>query len=101
MVERTTTMSSKTLDSILAAPPLQRITPAAREAIESIELLAAQQANAPQEAIALTGPAPETKGLSCSFAWNPESLKLDLVSPQKVLVDTAKIDGQFSITIRF
>ena len=33
---------SKTLDSILAAPPLQRITPAAREAIASVEALAAQ-----------------------------------------------------------
>ena len=92
---------SKTLDSILAAPPLQRITPAARDAIASVEALAAQQANAPQEAVTMTGPPPETKGLSCSFAWSPESLKLDLVSAQKVLVDAAKIDGQFTITIRF
>ena len=100
MVEPTTAMS-KTLDSILAAPPLQRITPAAKEAIASVEALAAQQANAPQEAVTLTGPPPENKGLSCSFAWSPEALKLDLVSAQKVLVDAAKIDGQFTITIRF
>ena len=92
---------SKTLDSILAAPPLQRITPAAKEAIATVEALAAQQSNAPQEAVTMTGSPPENKGLSCSFAWSPEALKLDLVSAQKVLVDAAKIDGQFSITIRF
>jgi hypothetical protein len=101
MVERSTTMS-KTLDSILAAPPLQRITPAAREAIASVEALAAQQAaDLPASASPFEAIAPETEVLSCSFEWSPSALKLDLNAPQKVIVDAAKLGAQFSITIRF
>jgi len=91
----------KAIDSILAQPPLSRISPGAREAIASVEALVTQQSAAPQEAAQFETVAPDIRGLSCSFSWNPEALKLDLSASQAVTVDASKASGQFSITIRF
>jgi len=92
---------SKALESILATPPLKRISPAAAQAMAEVEALAHQQSNAPQEAAQFEPVAPDIRGLSCSFSWNPEALKLDLSASQAVTVDASKASGQFSITIRF
>jgi hypothetical protein len=99
---------SKTLDSILATPPLTKLpgvprhSPGAQEAIASVAALAAQQAaDLPASASPFEAIAPETEVLSCSFEWSPSALKLDLNAPQKVMVDAAKLGAQFSITIRF
>jgi hypothetical protein len=99
---------SKTLDSILASPPLTKLpgvprhSPGAQEAIASVAALAAQQAaDLPASASPFEAIAPETEVLSCSFEWSPSALKLDLNAPQKVMVDAAKLGAQFSITIRF
>lgn len=89
------------LEYITSAPPLTRISPAAREAIASVEALAQQQSNAPQEAAQFEPVAPDILGLACSFSWNPEALKLDLSASQAVTVDAQKVSGQFSITLRF
>lgn len=91
----------KAIDSILAAPPLKRISPGAAEAIASVEALATQQSTAPQNAAQFEPVAPDIRGLSCSFSWNPEALKLDLSASQAVTVDAQKASGQFSITLRF
>lgn len=91
----------KAIDSILASPPLQRISPGAAEAIASVEDLARQQSQAAQEAAQFEPIAPDIRGLSCSFSWNPEALKLDLTASQAVTVDASQASGQFSITLRF
>jgi len=91
----------KAIDSILSQPPLKRISPGAAEAIASVEALATQQSTAPQQAAQFTPVAPDIRGLSCSFSWNPEALKLDLSASQAVTVDASRASGQFSITIRF
>ena len=92
---------SKALDAIRAAPPLSHISLGAAEAIASVEALATQQSTAPQQAAQFTPIAPDIRGLSCSFSWNPEALKLDLSASQAVTVDASQASGQFSITLRF
>ena len=100
MVEPTTAMS-KTLDSILAAPPLQRITPAAAAAIASVEALAAQQANAPAAAAQFEPLSAAVEPFSFSFTVDPTAGLLTVTSPHALHTEVLKMGGQIKATIHF
>jgi hypothetical protein len=93
---------SKTLDSILATPPLQRITPAAREAIASVEALAAQQAaDLPASASPFEALPEPHSGIAFSFTLNPRDRTFDFCSPHALRTEIQEIEGQIKGTIHF
>jgi hypothetical protein len=100
MVEQTTTMS-KTLDSILAAPPLQRITPAARDAIASVEALAAQQSNAPAAAAQFEPLSAAVEPFSFSFSLDPAAGELAVTSPHALHTEVVRLGVQIKTTFHF
>jgi hypothetical protein len=102
MVDGATKAMSKTLDSILAAPPLQRITPAAREAIASVSALAAQQAADLPASASPFEPAPETpERFNFSFSLDTEDRIFDVASARSLLGEVTKSGGVFKATIHF
>ena len=93
---------SKTLNSILAAPPLQRISPAAKEAIASVEALAAQQAADLPASASPFQAAPETPDrFSFSFSLDTEDRIFDITSARGLLGEVTKSGGIFKATIHF
>lgn len=99
---------SKTLDSILAAPPLTqlpgvpRVSPGAQEAIASVAALAAQQAADLPASASPFEAAPETpERFSFSFSLNPRDRTFDFCSPHALRTEIQEIEGQIKGTIHF
>jgi hypothetical protein len=99
---------SKTLDSILAAPPLTqlpgvpRVSPGAQEAMASVAALAAQQAADLPASASPFEPAPETpERFSFSFSLDTEDRIFDVASARSLLGEVTKSGGVFKATIHF
>ena len=90
------------LDSITQQPPLKRITPAAQEAIASVEALAAQQAAALPSSASPFQAAPETPDrFSFSFSLDTQDRIFDITSARGLLGEVTKSGGIFKATIHF
>ncbi len=99
---------SKTLDSILATPPLTklpgvpRVSPGAQEAMASVSALAAQQAADLPASASPFEPAPETpERFSFSFSLDTEDRIFDVASARSLLGEVTKSGGVFKATIHF
>jgi hypothetical protein len=98
---------SKTLDSILATPPLTklpgvpRVSPGAQEAIASVAALAAQQAADLPESASPFEALPEPQGISFSFSLNPTTRTFDFCSPHALRTEIREMEGQIKGTLHF
>ena len=99
---------SKTLDSILATPPLTKLpgvprhSPGAQEAIASVAALAAQQAaDLPASASPFEVVQEAARGFSFSFSLNPTERTFDFSSPHALRTQIESVEGQMKGTIHF
>jgi len=99
---------SKTLDSILASPPLTklpgvpRVSPGAQEAMDSVSALAAQQAaDLPASASPFEALPAAIEPFSFSFSVDPTAGLLAVTSPHALHTEVLKIGGQIKTTFHF
>jgi hypothetical protein len=99
---------SKTLDSILATPPLTKLpgvprhSPGAQEAIDQVAALAAQQAaDLPASASPFEALPEPHSGIAFSFTLNPRDRTFDFCSPHALRTEIREMEGQIKGTIHF